>query len=95
MIGEPDVPDLRGVIPNSFQHIFEAITSAEEDKTFLVSCSYSEIYNEEFRDLLNPKNPNKLELRETEDGTINVPNLTRTVVKSVTDIDRLMEYGSK
>jgi kinesin family protein 3/17 len=95
MTGVSDNPELRGVIPNSFQHIFEAIISADSSKTYLVCCSYCEIYNEEFRDLLNPKNPDKLELRENSENSVHIPNLTKSIVKSVTDIDKLMTSGSK
>ena len=56
MEGEPDPPELRGIIPNSFQHIFDRIALAENQQ-FLVRASYLEIYNEEIRDLLsnNPR----------------------------------------
>ena len=94
MTGDPENSEKRGVIPNSFLHIFEAITDADKDKTFLVCCSYCEIYKEEFRDLLNPKNPAKLELHDNTDGVTYVRGLTKSVVKSVSDIDRYMAFGS-
>src|SRR5574343_596733 len=53
MSGNASVPELRGIIPNSFSHIFEAISVSDASKIFLVRCSYLEIYNEEIRDLLN------------------------------------------
>ena len=83
MTGDPENSDLRGVIPNSFLHIFEAITDASKDKTFLVCCSYCEIYKEEFRDLLNPKNKARLELHDNSDGVTYVRGLTKSVVKNV------------
>jgi kinesin family protein 3/17 len=52
MEGRPDPPFLRGIIPNSFQHIFDHISSAINFQ-FLVRASYLEIYNEEIRDLLS------------------------------------------
>ncbi len=48
MEGRPDPPTLRGIIPNSFQHIFEHVAGAENVQ-FLVRASYLEIYNEEIR----------------------------------------------
>lgn len=51
MEGDPDVPDLRGVIPNAFNHIFNTIGIAE-NKKFLVYASFLEIYNEEIRYLI-------------------------------------------
>lgn len=54
MMGVPSDPELRGIIPNCFKHIFGCIDedSAIEGKRFLVRCSYLEIYNEEVYDLL-------------------------------------------
>jgi kinesin family protein 3/17 len=52
MEGYPDPPDQRGIIPNSFQHIFDKIALADNAQ-YLVRASYLEIYNEEIRDLLS------------------------------------------
>lgn len=60
MMGVPNDPELRGIIPNSFAHIFGFIDGDhdEEGKRFLVRCSYLEIYNEEVYDLLLKKGKN-------------------------------------
>lgn len=57
MEGTQDPPELRGIIPNSFSHIFDKV-ALSENKQFLVRASYLEIYNEEIRDLLSrdPRN---------------------------------------
>ena len=55
--------ELRGVIPNSFDHIFENIKIAT-DKEFLVRCAYLEIYNEEIRDLLGADPKKKVDLKQ-------------------------------
>jgi len=47
MEGEPEPPELRGIIPNSFLHIFEKVGAAKTGQQFLVRASYLEIYNEE------------------------------------------------
>ena len=48
-------PEGRGVIPNAFVHVFDAV-KATTDVQYLIHCSYLEIYNEEIKDLLvNPK----------------------------------------
>ena len=49
------MPELKGIIPNSFAHIFGHIAKSGDDKNFLVRVSYLEIYNEEVRDLLGKK----------------------------------------
>lgn len=46
--GLRDDPDQRGVIPNSFQHIFNHI-GRSENQQFLIRASYLEIYLEEIR----------------------------------------------
>lgn len=92
MEGKPDPPHLRGIIPNSFQHIFEHVNSAK-DQQFLIRASYLEIYNEEIRDLLS-KNPKVgLELKENVDSGVYVKDLSSFVVKNVAEIDHVMQSG--
>lgn len=52
MEGDRSRAEMKGIIPNSFAHIFGHIAKAEENVKFLVRVSYLEIYNEEVRDLL-------------------------------------------
>lgn len=83
MEGKPDPPHLRGIIPNSFQHIFDYVANAEK-KQFLVRASYLEIYNEEIRDLLSNNPKNSLEVKENIETGVYVKDLISTVVKNVT-----------
>jgi len=94
MEGRPDPPHLRGIIPNSFVHIFDYVSSAS-DQQFLVRASYLEIYNEEIRDLLSKDPKNSLELKENIDTGVYVKDLTSFVVKNVTEIDHVMQAGKK
>lgn len=82
MEGRPDPPHLRGIIPNSFQHIFEHVANAQNVQ-FLVRASYLEIYNEEIRDLLSKDPKNSLELKENIDSGVYVKDLSSVVVKNV------------
>jgi kinesin family protein 3/17 len=82
MEGKADPAQLRGVIPNSFQHIFEHIANAK-DKQFLVRASYLEIYNEEIRDLLSKEPKINLQLKENIDSGVYVKDLTSFVVKNI------------
>jgi kinesin family protein 3/17 len=82
MEGKPDPPSLRGIIPNSFQHIFDYV-SASQNQQYLVRASYLEIYNEEIRDLLSKDPKNSLEVKENIDTGVYVKDLTSFVVKNV------------
>ena len=64
-------PEERGVIPNSFEHIFTHIDRTENEK-YLVRVSYLEIYQEEIRDLLSKDHKSRLELREKPDTGVYV-----------------------
>jgi len=86
------VPSQRGLIPRSFQHIFESISVTENTK-FLVRASYLEIYNEEIRDLLAQSSKQKLELKENPDRGVYVKSLTHHQVTSVKECEVLMEKG--
>ena len=98
MMGVPDDPGMRGIIPNCFAHIFGVIDENEEGQKFLVRCSYLEIYNEEVYDLLEEKkrgvNSTKLEIKENPDKGIFVKDLSQVVVKSIPDIERAMNFGT-
>jgi hypothetical protein len=96
MEGIPDPPELRGIIPNAFKHIFDKIgLNNIEGKQFLVRASYLEIYNEEIRDLLSKDPKNRLDLKENVDSGVYVKDLTSFVVKSVAEIDHVMQAGKK
>ena len=61
-------PELCGIIPNSFNHIFNYAEKVRDTTQVLVRCSYLEIYNEEVRDLLaanEAASMTKLEIRES------------------------------
>ena len=92
MSGESQAP---GVIPNSFGHVFGAISDTDKSKCFLVRCSFMEIYNEEIRDLLKYDPSSKLDLREGKEQSVYVKNLTLETVSSVADLTRLMEAGGR
>jgi len=57
--------------------------------------SYMEIYCEHVRDLLNPKNKNKLRVREHPLLGPYVEDLSKLVVTSYADIYNLIDDGNK
>eukprot|EP00795_Rhopilema_esculentum_P000249 gene249-9894_t len=95
MEGIRTVPELRGIIPNSFAHIFGFIAKMDEDVRFLVRVSYLEIYNENVRDLLGKDQKAKLEVKERPDIGVYVKDLSSYVVNNADDMDRTMTTGNK
>lgn len=94
MQGVSSDPERRGVIPNSFQHVFTQISRTQNQK-FLVRSSYLEIYQEEVRDLLCKDNNRKLELKESPDFGVYVKDLSSVVTKNATEIEHVMRLGNQ
>ena len=83
-----------GLIPNSFKYIFEEI-SKKNDRTYIVSVAFLEIYNEEIRDLLCKQEPSSLELKEHPEQGFYVKDLSTHVVQHWKDMDELMATGNR
>eukprot|EP00834_Sanchytrium_tribonematis_P005271 NODE_308_length_10101_cov_0.990102.p2 type:complete len:584 gc:universal NODE_308_length_10101_cov_0.990102:3593-5344(+) len=92
MEGDRNKADLRGIIPNAFEHIYSEIQK-KTGVTCLLRVSYLEIYNEEIRDLLT--NAGHLEIKEHPSKGIYVKDLSSVVVKNPEDMFKVMEEGSK
>uniref|UniRef100_A0A671MNT2 Kinesin motor domain-containing protein n=1 Tax=Sinocyclocheilus anshuiensis TaxID=1608454 RepID=A0A671MNT2_9TELE len=82
MEGVRAVPELRGIIPNSFAHTCRVV-------------SYLEIYNEEVRDLLGKDQMQRLEVKERPDVGVYIKDLSGYVVNNADDMDRIMTLGHK
>lgn len=95
MEGIRTVPEKRGIIPNSFAHVFGFISKSEGNVQFLVRVSYLEIYNEEVRDLLGKDQNARLEIKERPDVGVYVKDLSMFVVNNADDMDRIMTLGNK
>ena len=88
-------PEERGIIPNAFEHIYGYLDDdANKQKKFLVRASYLEIYNEEVRDLLGKDVDRKLDLKEDKSKGVFVKDLTTLTVKSIAEIENLMDKGN-
>jgi kinesin family protein 3/17 len=94
MEGDRSVPELRGIMPNSFVHVFSHIGKAEGGTRFLVRCSYLEIYCEEVRDLLGADQKASLEIKEHPDIGVYVKGLSSFVVRSAEELDKIMTKGN-
>ena len=92
MQGPNNSVEMRGVIPNAFNHIFEAIKGTNEVQ-YLLRCSYLEIYNEEIRDLLvhDHKNAPKCEIKEDPGKGIYVKNLISVPVDNEAAMAEVLE----
>uniref|UniRef100_A0A4W3K7C7 Kinesin-like protein n=1 Tax=Callorhinchus milii TaxID=7868 RepID=A0A4W3K7C7_CALMI len=84
----------RGVIPNSFDHIFTHI-SRSQNQQYLVRASYLEIYQEEIKDLLSKDQTKRLELKERPDTGVYVKDLSSFVTKNVKEIEHVMNVGNQ
>ena len=94
MEGQWEPPELRGIIPRAFLHIFDQI-ECTHDQNFLVRASYLEIYNEEVRDLLSKDPKNRLDVKEDVERGVYVKDLTSYVVKGVTEMENVLLAGKK
>ncbi|XP_065335163.1 kinesin-like protein KIF3A isoform X2 [Cloeon dipterum] len=95
MEGNRKVPEMNGIIPNSFAHIFGHISKAGDNVKFLVRVSYLEIYNEEVRDLLSSDQSARLEVKERPDLGVYVKDLTTIMVNDTDHMDKIMTHGNK
>ncbi|BGP14893.1 hypothetical protein JCM10213v2_002848 [Rhodosporidiobolus nylandii] len=88
----------RGIIPLICEALFERIkerTAGVEGLTYTVEVSYTEIYQEKVRDLLNPSNKGTLKVREHPTLGPYVENLSKCAVQNFADIEQLMDEGTK
>ncbi|XP_012274142.1 kinesin-like protein KIF3B [Orussus abietinus] len=94
MEGSKNDLERRGIIPRSFEHIFDRI-GRTENMQYLVRASYLEIYQEEIRDLLHPDQTLRFELKEKPDTGVFVKDLSTSVCKSAAEIQHLMNTGNQ
>lgn len=74
-----------GIIYRAINQLFDYISGSE--KVTEISLSYLEIYNEQIRDLLQPKTPSsKLNLLEVNNESIKIANLTKVTPMSIEEI---------
>lgn len=94
MEGVRSSKELRGVIPNSFDHIFSHI-SRSTDEQYLVRAQYLEIYQEEIRDLLHKDQAKRFELKESPDKGVYVKDLSAFITKNESEIEHVMNVGNQ
>ncbi|XP_055622720.1 osmotic avoidance abnormal protein 3 isoform X2 [Toxorhynchites rutilus septentrionalis] len=90
---DPNNANNIGIIPRSFEHVFEAIALAS-DVRYLVLVSYLEIYNETIRDLL-AANGSSLAIKEVPGDGVTVQGLSMHTVHGMKECIELLEMGAK
>lgn len=94
MEGTKNDAERRGIIPRSFEHIFNHI-GRSKNMQYLVRASYLEIYQEEIRDLLHPDQSLRFELKEKPDSGVFVKDLSSAICKNASEIQQLMKTGNQ
>ena len=95
MEGKDEPASERGILPHAFHHVFDAIDGAAAGVNYLVRASFLEIYNENVRDLLAKDQSKTCDLKENPDTGVYVKDLTTFVVKSVSEINNVLQVGKK
>lgn len=89
-------PDNCGVNTRALEELFNKSSKRHHDYNDVITVSVLEVYNEEIRDLLTESNGEKLEVRQSSDGTGNfVPGLTIVRVNSLQDVVQLLAIADK
>ena len=72
--------DQKGLVPNTFDQIFEEIYDSPENIEFIVKISMFEIYMENIKDLLNKKATKKVKIRQSPKAGVYLENITAICV---------------
>ncbi|CAD8105757.1 unnamed protein product [Paramecium sonneborni] len=95
MIGDAQNESLKGIIPRSFEQIISIINNnSDQNKKFLLRCSYIEIYNEEIHDLLSKDVKQRYELKEGQQG-VYVKDLNIPILKTLQEMEKYMTLGAQ
>ncbi|QHO58769.1 Kinesin-like protein [Arachis hypogaea] len=109
MMGRPDAPDLKGLIPRSLEQIFQTSQSLKDQGwKYKMQASILEIYNETIRDLLSNRPcgidqtrtdngvPGKqYNIKHDANGNTHVSDLTIVDVCSVNEISSLLKQAAQ
>ncbi|KAJ1380052.1 P-loop containing nucleoside triphosphate hydrolase [Sesbania bispinosa] len=110
MMGRPDAPDLKGLIPRSLEQIFQTSQSLKDQGwKYKMQASILEIYNETIRDLLSPNRSSRIDQTRTDNsapskqytikhdanGNTHVTDLTIVDVCSVNEISSLLQQAAQ
>jgi len=93
VMGYKDAP---GIIPRLVQEVFNKKDSANENVEIRVWVSFVEIYNEKIRDLFAASDsPEEMKVIDHPKLGVYIPGLTESACASPTDVDKMMDFGTK
>ncbi|WOL03427.1 kinesin-5-like isoform X4 [Canna indica] len=106
MMGNPDTPEQKGLIPRSLEQIFETSQSLQcQGWKYKMQASMLEIYNETIRDLLSPSRPSSQEanaasskqysIKHDSNGNTIVSDLTIVEVCSINEVSFLLRQAAQ
>lgn len=110
MMGRPETPEQKGLIPRSLEQIFQASQSLQvQGWKYKMQASMLEIYNETIRDLLSTTRSSGLDISRTENGVpgkqytikhdvngnTHVSDLTIVDVCSINEISSLLQLAAQ
>ncbi|BFZ13133.1 hypothetical protein BsWGS_16172 [Bradybaena similaris] len=82
-----------GINQRALQLLFEE--TVDENWQYEITASVLEIYNEVIRDLLNPDQENKLEVKIKPGGGLHVPGLFATPVSDLSMVNQIFKTGRR
>ena len=96
MVGEFDQEKIRGIIPRTFDYIFERIKSLQkEDITskYNINIAFIQIYLEMIQDLFEPNN--QVKIREDPDKGVFLENCLWIKIKNPEEFEQVFKKGEK
>uniref|UniRef100_A0A166GS57 Kinesin-like protein n=1 Tax=Daucus carota subsp. sativus TaxID=79200 RepID=A0A166GS57_DAUCS len=91
-------PDNRGVNYRTLEELFKISKERSSTMKYEISVSMLEVYNEKIRDLLvenSDQPPKKLEVKQSAEGTQEVPGLVEACVHGTSEVWELLKSGSR
>ena len=96
MVGEYKHDSLRGIIPRTFEYLFNQIKLIENNEasiTFIINIAFIQIYLESIQDLFEPKN--LVKIRENKDTGVYLENCQWIRVKNIDECREAFKIGEK
>ena len=90
MMGPPELP---GVNRRAVRELIN-LTQTSTEVQYSIKVSMMEVYNEKIYDILTPDRSKTLEVSSAGTNGVSVPGLSEESVKSLEDVERVMERGN-